>query len=210
MTAMVEVYSAPPRWRAEIREVERGSTLSVEPIVLVADGSNVRVLTTLGSTPLAEHAASDDPLVQAVADRFDAAGRARNPGTGRIVETDTSGNVGWVVVRRPAARADFADNLLDSGTAGRLGRSIARFGVAAAGGPQREEVVASAGARGVARVSTVDGEIEVYPDTAAIQGIEMVEVDFLELVRFWEEGDLVTAEPASPDPAPAGPTGGEP
>jgi hypothetical protein len=118
--------------------------------------------------------------------------------------------VAWVLVRRPAARADFPDDLLGSGTAGRLGRSIARFGVAAAGGQQRGEVVASAGARGVARVRTLDGEIQVFPDTAAIQGIEAVEVEFLELVRFWQEGGLVNANPNAPDPSPAAPTGGEP
>jgi hypothetical protein len=187
---MVDVYAAPPRWRAEIRTVEGGGALAAEPIVLVAEAGDVRVLTSLGSTPLAEHAASSDPLVQAVAARFDTTGRPRGATSGRIVETEANGNVSWVLIRRPAARSDFADALLDTGTTSRLGRSLARFGVAAAGGQPREEVAASAGARGVARVQTLDGEVDVMPDTAAVQALEQVDVDFLELVRFWQEGGL--------------------
>jgi len=190
LTAMVDVYAAAPRWRAEIRKVQGGTTLTDDPIVLVADGANVRVLTSLGSTPLGEHAASGDPVVQAVAARFDDSGRSRVSTRGRIVETDATGNVSWVLIRRPAARTDFADALLDTGTASRLGRSIARFGVAAAEGQQREEVAASAGARGVARVQTLDGQVDVMPDTAAVKALEGVDLDLLELVRFWEEGGL--------------------
>jgi hypothetical protein len=52
-------------------------------------------------------------------------------------------------------------------------------------------VVASAGARGVARVRTVDGEIEVMPDTAAVERLGRVEIDLIDLERFWREGGLV-------------------
>jgi adenylate cyclase len=192
LAAIVEIYAAPPRWRAEIRRVEGGGRdLAPEPVVLVTDGPEVRVLTSLGSTPLAEHAAGQDAIVRAVVAGFGSDGRIRGASSGRIVQTEPSGNVSWVLVRRPAARSDFGDELLVSGTAGRLGRSLARFGVHAAGGERRADVVASAGARGVARVRTVDGEIEVMPDTAAVERLGRVEIDLIDLERFWREGGLV-------------------
>jgi hypothetical protein len=51
----------------------------------------------------------------------------------------------------------------------------------------------------VARVRTVDGEIVVMPDTAAVRAMQGEGIDFLELVRFWREGGL-----AGEDAKPAG------
>ncbi len=197
LVAAVDVYSAPPRWRAEVRVVEGGVRLADDPVILLAEGETVQVLTPLGATPLAEHAAGGDPLVRSVANRFDELGRSRGPESGRIVETGPSGAAGWVLIRRPVARGEFPDSLLATGTASRLGRSLARFGITAAGGERREQVVASAGARGVARVRTVDGEIEVMPDTAAVRAMQGEGIDFLELVRFWRGGGLTGEDPES-------------
>jgi hypothetical protein len=198
LVATVDVYSAPPRWRAEVRVVE-GGVLADDPVILLAEGETVQVLTPLGATPLAEHAAGGDSLVRSVANRFDEFGRPRGPGSGRIVETGPSGAAGWILIRRPLARGEFPASLLSTGTASRLGRNLARFGIAAAGGERRGGVVASAGARGVARVRTVDGEIVVMPDTAAVRAMQGEGIDFLELVRFWREGGL-----AGEDAKPAG------
>ncbi len=193
LAALVEVYSAPPRWRAEVVRVRSATTLDSEPLVLVMDGSQVQVLTGMGSTPLSEHAAGDDSLVAAVVSQIRSSGGRvdTTPGTRRLVDAAPSGVVQWVVLRRPAARAEFADALLDTGTGGRLGRRLAQLGVQAAGGERRSEVVASAGARGVVTVRTVDGEITVTPDTAAIRGLEQVRIGILDLERFWREGGLL-------------------
>lgn len=183
--ALVDVFSMPPDWRAEIRKVEDGRAMG-EPVVVVSDGGQRVVLTAVGATPLAEHAAARDPVVMHVLEGFDASGRPRRPAPARIVDQDASGQVRWVVVRRAAARADFDESLLDAGSGG-LGARATRFGIHAMGGERRQEVVASAGARGVTTVRTADGEIQVVPDTAAVRRMERVEVGVLEMERFLRE-----------------------
>jgi adenylate cyclase len=192
LTGLVDVFSSPPRWRAEIHAVEAGATVSAEPLVLVMDGVGISVLTPLGATPLADHSAAEDSLVRAVVAGIEAAGEPNRSSSGRIVETGPSGAVAWVIVRRPIARAEFADGLLKA-TGGRLGGGIARFGIHAIAGERRQEVVASAGARGVVTVRTVDGEIVIMPDTAGIVGLERLNIGLLELERFWREGGIVGA-----------------
>jgi adenylate cyclase len=191
LVATVDVYSAPPRWRAEFRAIEPGTT-EQEPLVLVSNGGSIHVLTRLGATPLEDHAAAEQMLVRAVAERFDAdSGRPKHATSGRIVETGPTGEVVWIVVRRPTVRGDFSDALLQTGTAGRLGRGLARFGIHAVGGERRQEIVASAAARGVVTVRTVDGEIAVTPDTAAILGLERLDIGILALELFWRRGGLL-------------------
>lgn len=193
LAARIEYYAMPPRWRAEVRTVVDGDSLAA-PVVLVHGDDEVVVLTRLGSTPLSEHAAADDPLVTGAVDRMGPDGGPRPEPPARVVSRTASGAVAFVVVRRPAARAEFSESLLETGTAGRLGRSLARLGIHAIGGERREEVVASAGARGVAKVQTVDGEITVMPDTAAVLRMERVDVSLLELDRFLREARLVVPD----------------
>ncbi len=188
LVARVELYAAAPRWRAEFREVVTPDSLA-PPVVLVVDGEERVILTRLGSTALEQHAAAADPVVQAILARV-RGGRPTPEGPARIVETDDDGRVRFVIVRKPAARVDFEDGLLKTGTAGRLGRSMARLGMHAIGGERDQEVVASAGARGVAKVQTVDGEITVMPDTAAVLRMERVEIGIITLDRFLREGGI--------------------
>lgn len=201
LIAQVEGFALAPRWRLEIRAIEDGRTLE-EPIVLVAEGEQITVLTGLGSTALEEHAAGESPLVRALIARFGADGRPEETGGARMADRDEAGNVIRVIVRRPAARADFDDKLLATGTAGRLGRSLLRASMEEVGGSRSQEVVATAGARGVAKVQTVDGEITVMPDTAAIERMERSSVSVIEIDRFLREGRLgVHAESTKPSPA---------
>jgi hypothetical protein len=192
LVASVDVYSAPPRWRAEIRAVE-GAAVAEEALILVDGGQGVVVLTPLGATPLAQHAGAETPLVRGVVGRFDASGQPLGARSGRLVERDPAGAVAWIVERLPALRPEFADALFQTGTAGRLARQVGRFGIQAVGGERRQEVVASAAARGVSRVRTVDGEITVTPDIAGIQALAMLDIGILELERFWREGGFLNA-----------------
>jgi adenylate cyclase len=198
LVARVEVFAHAPRFRAEFHHVVRPDSTAA-PVVLVVDGDRSVVLTQLGSTPLSEHAAASDPVVQAVLGRIPQ-GRPVPPGPARIAELATGGTVAYVIERRPAARAEFGDDVFQTGTARRLGRTAARLGMHAVGGERRQEVVASAGARGVARVRTVDGEIEVMPDTAAIQRIARVRVGIIDLDRFLREAGIRAAPAATPRP----------
>ena len=186
LVARVEAYAIPPRWRAEYRKVV-GDSLGA-PVIVIFDDATGTVLTSLGSTPFGEHAASDDALLQAVIARVQA-GRPQPP-AGRVPVTADDGAVRYVIVRKPAARAEFAESLLATGTAGRAGRSLLRLGMHAIGGERSEEVVASAGARGVATIRTVDGEITVMPDSAAVRRMEGVEVGILELDRFLRQAGI--------------------
>ncbi|HUF12337.1 MAG TPA: adenylate/guanylate cyclase domain-containing protein [Longimicrobiales bacterium] len=187
-TARVDTYVRAPRWRAEIRRMVAGDTLGI-PTILVGNGADVVVITGVGSTQLAQHQAAGDTLVQAVVSRFEA-GRPLRPDDGRFVDRAAGNRVQRVVLRFPQARADFADALLETGTVRRAAQGLARLGVETLGAGRDQEVVASAGARGVARVQTVDGEIVVDPDTVAVVRMEQRDVNFIELDAFMREGGL--------------------
>jgi adenylate cyclase len=182
LVGKVDVYAIAPRWRAEFRDVATPDSMT-PPLVLVVEGDRAVVLTQLGSTALEEHRAADDPMVRAIMAHVEA-GRPVPAGPGRFTETDPSGQVTYVVVRQPSARAEFAEGLLSTSTMGRLGRSVARLGIHAIGGERDAEVVASAGARGVAKVQTAEGEIEVRPDTAAILRMDRLAIGVVELDQF--------------------------
>jgi adenylate cyclase len=189
LVAVADLYSAPPRWRADIRRVVDGET-AAEPVVLVSDGKAVRVLTAMGSTPLAEHAAASERLTALVLGLFDADGRPARPSQVRLVERTASGEVEWITLRRPAARPDVPDRLFATGSLGVLGRRVTRFGIHAVGGERSQEVVASAGARGVVRVRTVDGELVVQPDTLAVMRLAAIDVRLTDLERFMRAAGL--------------------
>jgi adenylate cyclase len=186
LLARAEAYSLPPRWRLEITRMSGGQP-TAPPLVVIKDGAQPLVLTELGSSALAEHAAWQDAAVRQLVEGFAADGRPLRPGAGRTERRGATGAVELVVIRRPAARAEFADNLLSAGSVGRLGRSLGRLGIQAIGGERRTDVVASAGARGVARVRTPSGELVINPDTAAIRSLDALELDLLELDEFIRE-----------------------
>jgi adenylate cyclase len=189
LVATVEGYGRAPRWRLEIRRVITPDSLG-EAITIVGSGTEALVLTSLGSTPLERHAAASDPLVGAILGGLTPEGRVRQAGTGRIVQRTGQGHIAWVIDRRAAARPDFADNLLTAGTAGRLGRNLLRISAEELGSARSGEVVASAGARGVARVQTVAGVIEIMPDTVGVRRLEGVRISYLDLDRFMRSGRL--------------------
>jgi adenylate cyclase len=196
LVARVDVFAQAPRLRAEFRRVVHPDSLDA-PVVLIVDGDRSTVLTQLGSTALAEHAAASDPVVQAVLRRIRQA-RPVPPGPVRMVQVADGGAVEYVIVRRPAARADFGREVFETGRVRRLGRTAARLGIHAIGGERSEEVVAAAGARGVARVRTLDGEIVVMPDTVAVQRLARVRIGIIDLDRFLREGGIETVPAATP------------
>ena len=183
LVARVEAYALPPRWRLEIARTTDGTTFA-EPLVIIGGQGDPVVLTALGSAKLTEHEAWKDPAVRELVDGFASNGRVRQPAPARLVRMAAGGVVDLVVVRRPVARADFPDNLLSAGAGGRLGRALGRLGVQAIGGERRTDVVASAGARGVARVQTAAGEMVINPDTAAVRRLDGLAIDLSELERF--------------------------
>lgn len=189
LVAKVELYAIAPRWRAEFGELVTPDSMA-PPVVLVVDEDGAAVvLTQLGSTPLEEHRVFGDPVVELVLEHVEA-GRPAPAGPARITETGPDGRLAYVIQRRPAARAEFSEGLLATGTMGRLGRSVARLGIHAIGGERDEEVVASAGARGVATVQTVDGEIQVMPDTAAIVRMSDSGINLIDLDRFLRDAGI--------------------
>ncbi|MFO7894404.1 MAG: adenylate/guanylate cyclase domain-containing protein [Longimicrobiales bacterium] len=188
LVSKVDVYAIAPRWRAEFRDVASPDSVA-PPLVLIVEGDRAVVLTELGSTALEEHRAADDPLVRTIMAHVEG-GRPSPPGPVRFTEVAEDGELQYVVIRRPAARAEFSDGLLSTSTMGRLGRSVARLGVNAIGGERDQEVVASAGARGVAKVQTADGEIEVMPDTAAIMRMQEVVIGVVDLDQFLRDAGI--------------------
>ncbi|MFI5280205.1 MAG: hypothetical protein ACHQU1_06905, partial [Gemmatimonadales bacterium] len=109
----VDYFSAPPRWRAELRRNANGQSLADQPDVLIGNGATVVVLTPVGATPLEQHALGHDALVLAAREVFDAAGRRRGAASGQIVERASNGMVARVVFRRPTRSAAFDDALLN-------------------------------------------------------------------------------------------------
>jgi adenylate cyclase len=196
LVARVDVFAQAPRLRAEFRRVVHPDSLAA-PVVIIANGDRSVVLTPLGSTALSEHAAASDPVVQAVLRRIDAS-RPVPPGPARIADLRAGGTVEYVIVRRPAARADFGSDVFDTGTTRRLGRTAARLGIHAIGGERSEEVVAAAGARGVTRVRTPAGEILIMPDTAAVQWIAELRVGIIDLDRFLRDAGIDVAPAVTP------------
>ena len=197
--ARVDTYVRAPRWRAEVRRMVNGDTLGA-PTILVGNGATVVVITGVGSTPLENHAAANDTLVRSVVARFNAGQPARPPQNNRFVDTGAGNRVQRVVLRFTQARADFADNLLETGTVRRAGSALARLGVETLGAGRDQEVVASAGARGAVPVQTPEGELIVEPDTAAILRMQARAPNFIALDAFLRQASLgVYAQPARPE-----------
>ena len=183
----VDYFSAPPRWRAEIRRTSDGQTMGA-PEILVGSGEQALVVTQVGTTPLDQHALGRDPLVRALV-VFDQAGRRKGVASGRITERSADGKVARVVFRRAARNPDFDTKLLDPGNrAG--GRTLLASGIASVGDQRSASVVATAGARGVDRVQTPGGNVPVRPDTMAIVQMEHFAVGSVALEAFLRAGGL--------------------
>ncbi len=188
LVAQVTGFAKAPRWRAEIRRVGADQRLS-EPLVLVGERARVVVLTGVASAELAQHAAHDDPLVQAVVAQFDAAGAVRQPGAGRIVQRAPDRRVVRVMVRRPAVQGDFADALLEMGRGRRTANALVQRATGQVAANNSAGTMATAGARGVT-VPTPHGDVEVTPNPAAVAAMDRRTVDAVAVDAFVREGRL--------------------
>jgi hypothetical protein len=186
LVMQVDYFSAPPKWRAEIRRTSDGQTMGA-PDVLIGQGNKAVVVTALGATPLEQHVLGQDPLVRAAV-VFDANGRAAGQ-AGRMVERGQGGTVLRVVFRRSVRSASFSDAILDPG-AKSGGRNLLASGISAVGDQRQSSVVATAGARGVDRVQTPAGSVPVTPDSAAIRRIDAFAVGAVALEDFMRTGGL--------------------
>ncbi len=183
----VDYFSAPPKWRAEIRRTADGQTMGT-PQVLIGQGPQALVVTPVGTTPLEQHALGRDALVRAAV-IFDAAGQRRGPIAGRIVERLPSGSVGRIVYRRPDRNPTFDPALLEPG--GRsAGATLLASGIARVGDQRSASVVATAGARGVDNIKTPKGQVPVTPDTAAVTRMDRFSVGTVALEEFLRAGGL--------------------
>jgi hypothetical protein len=196
MVMRIDYFSAPPKWRAEIRRTTDGRTLG-DPNILIGQGRRAMVVTPVGATPLEQHALAHDPLVTAAV-VFDQGGRRAGPASGRITERAADGRVLRVVFRRVIPNARFDEKLLDPGNRS-SGRTLLASGIAAVGDQRSASVVATAGARGVDRVQTTQGTMPVRPDTAAVARMEHFAVGAVALEEFQRAGGLGPYAPAKSD-----------
>lgn len=183
----VDYFSAPPKWRAEIRRTTDGRTMGAATI-LVGNGATALVVTQVGTTPLEQHALGRDSLVRAAV-VFDAGGRRKGAASGRIAERGAGGATLRVVYRRSVSNPNFDTAMLEPGA--RAGsRTLLASGLQSVGDQRSASVVATAGARGVDRVKTPGGDVPVRPDTVAIARMERVNVGSVALEEFMRAGGL--------------------
>ena len=184
----VDYFSAPPKWRAEIRRTADGQTMG-NPDILDrrrdacrrGDGARRDAAGAARARP-----GSAGPRGHGVRpERSGAAGR--RPGDWWSAPQD--GSVGRVVFRRSVKNPSFADALLDPG-ARSGGRNLLASGIAAVGDQRQASVVATAGARGVDRVKTPGGDVPVTPDSVAIRRMEAFVVGAVSLEDFMRTGGL--------------------
>jgi hypothetical protein len=189
LVARVDFFSSPPRWRAEVRRSTNGEAFADQPDVLIGEGASVVVRTPLGATPLAQHALGRDALVRAALAVVDAGGRRVGAAAGRIVEKDAAGKVARVVFRRSVRGAAFDEALLNAGNPS-ASRSLLANNLRAVGDQRGASVVATAGARGVDRVTTPSGQVAVRPDSEAVRRMERYAIGAGALEDFLRRGRL--------------------
>ncbi len=193
----VDYFAGPPRWRAEVRRSPDGQAFD-DPLVLIGNGATVVVATPVGTTPLAQHAAGRDTLVQAAVAVMGSAGRRSGPASGRIQERTAAGVVRRVVYRRAVRSPNFDDRILDP-RGSSAGSQFIASRIASVGDQRSASVVATAGARGVDNVQTPAGRVPVTPDTMAVVRMERFAVGALRLENFMRLGELGPYRPAPPD-----------
>jgi len=202
LVAQVDGYAKAPRWRAEIRRIGADQRLGV-PLVLVAERARVTVVTGVASADLAQNAAKDDPIVQAVVAQFDAAGALKQPGPGRIVVRAPDRKVARVIARRPAMQADFPDGLLEMSRGRRTLSSLVQRGTGQVADNRSQGLAMTAGTRGVTRnVETPGGRIMVTANAAAVAAMDARTVDAVAVDAFIRGGRLEQAAPVKEETTP--------
>ncbi|HYJ80765.1 MAG TPA: hypothetical protein VEW03_14215, partial [Longimicrobiaceae bacterium] len=131
--------------------------------------------------------------------RFDAEGRPKQPGPGRLVDRAADRTVARVTVRRPALNHDFSDELLAMSRGRRTFNSLVQGATNRLGSNRSESSVASAAARGAVPIQTPGGMISVTPDPAAVRAMESRTVDVVAVDAFIREGRLGAAPPVKED-----------
>jgi class 3 adenylate cyclase len=204
LVAQVETYAQAPRWRAAIRKVENGRM--GDSLVILAQGNDVSVLTGVSTTPLREHRASTDPVVQMIVARFDAQGRAKDGATaGRFVSRAADRHVVRVTVRTPALNATFPDALLATSRTRRVFGNLLRASAEQMGSTRSQETVATAGSRALSdtsRVTTPEGTVTIHNDTMAVIAMEHRSVDPVRLDEFIRQGRLGASMPVKEEQVP--------
>lgn len=195
----VDYFASAPRWRAEIRRSPDGQAFD-EPLVVLGDAATALVVTPVGTTPLAQHAANRDTLVRASVAVMGTTGRRGGASSGRIVERSPAGVVERVVFRRSVRSPTFDNNILDPRRASAGSQFIASR-LTSVGDQRSASVVATAGARGVDNVQTPNGAVPVTPDTMAVVRMEHFSVGALRLEDFMRLGGLGPYKAAPPDSA---------
>jgi hypothetical protein len=202
LVAQVDGYAKAPRWRAEIRKVGADQRLS-EPLVLVAERGRVTVVTGVASAELAQNAAKDDPIVQAVVAQFDAAGALKQPGPGRIVVRAADRKVTRVINRRPSIQTDFPESLLAMSRGRRTLGNLVQRGTGQVANNRSQGLAMTAGTRGVTRsVETPSGRISVTANEAAVAAMDARTVDAVAVDAFVRGGRLEPQAPVKEETTP--------
>lgn len=196
------VWQNAPRERIEIFPAQNGEL--GEPIVIVSDGRAYHLVTAVGATPLVQTDRAGEPLVRLVL-----GGPPGEAKTYRVVDAP-GGGVAAVVLRQPLASDFDADQAFalrfPRAGSGVLTAGLSRF--SPAGDP---EVTAAAGARGVGRVETAIGTVNVTPDPAAVAWMEARRIAVGDLEAFKREAGLAPYDALPPEArADSMPTGGTP
>jgi hypothetical protein len=195
LVAQVDGYAKAPRWRAEIRRIGADQRLG-EPLILVAERNNVTVVTGVAAAPLAQNAAKDDPLVQAVVGQFDASGALKQPGTARIVLRAADRKIARVIVRRASVQTDFPESLLAMSRGRRALTDIITRGTGRVADNRTQGVALTAGARGVTRtIDTPSGRVTVTTNDAAVAAMDARAVDAVAVDAFLRGGRLEQTVP---------------
>jgi hypothetical protein len=183
----VDYFAKAPRFRMEVRRSADGQTLGDAQVIL-GNGADVQVVTSLGATPLARHALNNDTLVRA-AIAVVSGGRLQGAANGRVVERMADGAVGRVAFRRSQRSPAFDEAMLDARNSS-AGRQFLSRSIASVGDQRSTAVVATAGARGVDRVQTPHGSVPVTPDSLAIRRMEAFPIGAMTLEDFLRLGGL--------------------
>jgi adenylate cyclase len=201
MVAQVDGFQKGNRWRAEIRKVGADQRLT-EPLVLVAEANRVQVITGVAGAPLQQNAAKDDPVVQWVVSQFDANGALKNPGAGRLVTRAPDRKVVRVVVRQPSVQTNFGDDLLAMSRGRRTLTDIVHRTTGQMADNRTEGNVATAGLRGVTRIQTPSGTIDVNPDSSVVRQMDARAVDAVAVDAFVRGGKLGAQLPVKEETTP--------
>jgi hypothetical protein len=184
----VDYFARTPRWRAEIRRTKDGNTFA-DPVTILGEKQKALVVTPVGTTPLDQHAMGKDPLVRAAL-VFDAKGARVGPANGVIADATR------VAFRRTAKTPTFDNADLDPAKQTQ-GRQFISKSLVSVGNQRSASIVATAGARGVAKVRTPGGMIDVKPDSNAVKAMDRMVVGAMKLEDFLRAGKLGPYKAAS-------------